>query len=445
MKVNIISLRRVVIFTKREYLASVKTKGFIIGLIIAPILMCGSLIAFLLLKDRVDTRDKTIAIVDHSGVVASAIIQAAEERNRMDVYDKKSGKKKQPLYNFQSFPPDATNIVAQRFQLSEQVRNRKFSGFLEIGSSVVHPGNDPELNRIAYYANNAAFDDVRRWVGGPINSQLRKLRLADAGIAEEKLKDLFYWINVDGMGLIHWDTQAKNATQAKRASEIEALLIPIFSMMLMFLMTMMTIPGMLQSVMEEKTQRIAEVLFNSLTPSEFMVGKLLGGVALAITSSLVYILGAVITLNYMNLDSLIPYRMIPWFFAYMPLAMVMFGSIATALGAACSDPKDAQSLTFPAILPAIFPMFIYFPIARQPLGDFATWMSLCPPFTPMLMVLRLATPETIPLWQPMAGLVGILIFTGISVWLGGRIFRVAILLQDTPPKFKNFVRWAISG
>jgi len=96
-------------------------------------------------------------------------------------------------------------------------------------------------------------------------------------------------------------------------------------------------------------------------------------------------------------------------------------------------------------LPALIPMLIYFPVVKEPLSGFATTMSLIPIFTPLLMVLRLATPESIPAWQPYAGLVGVLLTTLFFVWAGGRIFRVAILTQGTPPKLSNMVRWALKG
>jgi ABC-2 type transport system permease protein len=129
----------------------------------------------------------------------------------------------------------------------------------------------------------------------------------------------------------------------------------------------------------------------------------------------------------------------------MLLAILMFGAMSASLGATCNEAKDAQSLTFPMILPALIPMLIYFPIAKEPMSSFSTWVSLIPPFTPMLMTLRMATPDSIPMWQPFVGLVGVILFTVLFVWAGGRIFRVAILMQGTPPKFANIIKWAIRG
>jgi ABC-2 type transport system permease protein len=274
---------------------------------------------------------------------------------------------------------------------------------------------------------------------------LRNLRLADAGIEESRVRDLFDWFEVEGLGLVSREEKTGDISEGQTASPVQALAVPIAIMMIMFLMIMMSVPGMLHSVMEEKTQRIAEVLLGSITPFEFMMAKVLGGMAVALTSSAVYIAGGVAALYFMDLQHYVPFQALPWFFIYMLLAVMMFGAISAALGSTCSEPKDSQSLSFPAILPSIMPMFVYFPVAKEPLGSFATWMSLIPPFTPLLMILRLCTPERIPSWQPYAGLVGVLLCTLFFVWAGGRIFRVAILMQGTPPKLSNMLRWTMKG
>ncbi|MBN2411009.1 ABC transporter permease [candidate division KSB1 bacterium] len=438
-------MRKIFKITLREYKVSVRTKGFIIGLVLAPIVMGGSLIAFALLKDRVDTTDKKIVILDRSGQLADAIIQAADYHNQNEIYDKETGKKIRPSYFFEVVEPMENDLPGQRLGISNRIRNGDIHAFVEIGPEVVHPGENREAFRIGYYARNAAMDELRGWLTWPINDQLRKLRLADAGIDESEVKDLFVWINIDGLGLVSVDEITGDIQDARQASEIEAIIVPIIIMMLMFLMIMMSVPGMLHSVMEEKTQRIAEVLLGSIRPFEFMMGKLLGGIAVSLTSSAVYFIGGILVIRYMGYERFIPYHVLPWFFVYMLCAIIMMGAMAAALGSTCSEPKDSQNLTFPTILPAIFPMFIYFPVVKEPMGSFATVTSLIPTFTPLLMLLRQTTPAGIPIWQPIAGMLGVLVFTIFCVWAGGRIFRVAILLQGTPPKLSNIIRWAFKG
>jgi ABC-2 type transport system permease protein len=213
----------------------------------------------------------------------------------------------------------------------------------------------------------------------------------------------------------------------------------------MFMMVMMGAMPLLQTTMEEKTQRIAEVLLGSLTPFQFMGGKVLGGLGVALTGTLFYICGGLFFVSKMGLAESIPYDVIPWFLIFLIFEIIMVGSMLAALGSACNDPKDAQNLTFPAMIPIMFPMFIFMPILQEPTSAFATWMSFIPTFTPMLMLLRMAAPVNIPLWQPWVGLFGVTIFTIFSVWLGGRIFRMGILMQGGAPKISKIIRWAFRG
>ncbi len=126
-------MRRILRFAGREYLAAVRTKGFIIGLVIAPLMMSGSLIAFFLLKDKVDTADKTVAVVDRTGRMAAAIIDAAAARNTRDLYEEGTGKKVRPAYHFEIVTPITEDPAAQRLELSEKVRGGDLHAFLEIG------------------------------------------------------------------------------------------------------------------------------------------------------------------------------------------------------------------------------------------------------------------------------------------------------------------------
>jgi ABC-2 type transport system permease protein len=438
-------MRKILRLVKREYKAAVKTKGFIIGIILAPVFMGGGIIAFALLKDSVDTTDKRIAIIDRSAAIAESLVKDAESRNKTEIYDEKTGGKIKPAYLFEIVEPDEEEPEVQKLELSNRIRRGELHAFIEIAPDVVHPRGDPGTPRVAYHAKNAAMDNIRGWVNWPINKQLRQLRLADAGIDESSVSDLFTWINAAGLGLVSVNEETGSIKGAQRADKAEAVAVPVVMMFLIYLMIMMSVPGMLHSVMEEKTQRIAEVLLGSVKPFEFMMAKVIGGIAVSLTTSSIYIVGGILVVNYMDYGKYIPYHILPWFFVYMLLAIIMMGAMTTALGSTCSEAKDAQSLMFPSILPAILPMFVYFMVIREPMSGFATWISLIPTFTPTLMLLRQTTPAGIPLWQPVAGLLGMILFTFLSVWAGGRIFRVAILMQGTPPKLSNMIRWAIRG
>ncbi|MBT7616797.1 MAG: hypothetical protein HN590_05875, partial [Calditrichaeota bacterium] len=108
---------------KREFLTTVKTKGFIIMLIVFPILFSGGGISYALLKDRVDTEDKNIAIVDRSGEVADFLIETVQKRNNEVVFDKEKDKKVKPAYVISVEEPNTKDPQAQRLELSNRVRD----------------------------------------------------------------------------------------------------------------------------------------------------------------------------------------------------------------------------------------------------------------------------------------------------------------------------------
>jgi hypothetical protein len=406
--------------------------------------MGGGLLVFTLLKDKVDLSDKRIAVLDYSGLFGDYLINIAESWNKNDIFNEKR-EKISPAYYIELVNPDTANPNQQKLILSERVRKKEIHAFAQIGSDVVHPRQGEEQSRIYYYAENSALDNVRGWFNNVINNKIREIRVIELGVNGEKVKDLFYWVNAEGMGLVNIDTKTGRVIEARKSSEMQTILVPYILLLLMFMMLMMSAIPLLTTVMEEKSERIAEVLLGSVTPWQFMIGKILGSLGVSLTTSTIYIAGAVFTLNRMDMSEMIPFHIIPWFFIYMLLNIIMVGSIMAALGATCNDSKDAQALQFPAMLPIIIPLFLMMPIIINPLGKMATGFSLFPLWTPMLMLLRQSTSVTIPLWQPIVGLTGVLLFTLLCVWAGARIFRSTIILQGKKPKFGTLIRYIIRG
>ncbi len=438
-------MRRVLRIAKREYLATVRTKGFVIGLVVAPVLFGGSGLAMWLLEDQVDTRDKTIAGVDRSGLVAETVVAAAEQRNAAVVHDPKTGEKVRPAFIIEIVEPNDDSPDAQRLELSDRVRSRDLQAFVEVGACVLHPRGDTANCRIGYYSKSAALDDIRSWIERPINGELRGLRLAEAGADPSAHADMFDWVAAGPMGLVSIDPETGEIAAPRRTSKAEAILAPLIMPMLMFLLMMMGAVPLLNAVMEEKSQRIAEVVLGSAHPFEFMLGKVLGGLGVSLTAASVYVVAGVFAISQAGWADRIPFHVLPWFFAYTFIATVMLGSMYAAVGSLCNDPSEAQNVMFPLMLPMMIPMFVLIPVVKEPESAFAVGMSLFPLFTPMLMLIRQTVLESLPVWQPALGLLGMLLFTAFTVWVGGRIFRVAILMQGTPPKLGNLVRWAVRG
>jgi ABC-2 type transport system permease protein len=437
-------MRKMMKVAAREYKAIVKTKTFIAILVLVPIMMSGGLIASVIAERNMDTSDKKLAVIDRSGAFGETLLNASSARNENEIHNKESGKKERPAYILEFVEPDASDPVGQRLDLSNRVREGDLHAFVEIGSDIVHPTH-PKTGSINYYGQNAVMDNMRGWLEWPINNKLRELRLKDAGIKVSEVQDLFMWHGVNGMGLVSVDDDTGEMTDAKRSSELEAAVIPIVLCMFMYFMLILVSQTLLTSVIEEKTQRIAEVLLGSVKPFEFMMGKLIGSVGVALTAITVYIVGGFTLVIRLGHGSYIPYDLLPWFFTYLILATIMYGAIGAALGSLASDAKDAQSLAFPAMLPLILSLFLAISLIKDPSSTYAVWVSLIPVFTPLVMMFRLGAPGIVPVWQQIAGISGVFIFSFLFVWIGGRVFRIGLLAQGKMPKLKNVIRMAVRG
>ncbi|MEW6071493.1 MAG: ABC transporter permease [Planctomycetota bacterium] len=428
----------------RDYAEAVRSKAFLISIVLAPVFMCGGIIAMTLLEGQEDVSDKRVAIIDRTGLIASSLIERAESRNAEATHDLATGKKRHPAYVFEIVPPPEGGGDV-RVELSRRVEEKELAGFLEIGPRVVHPVGADEADGMRYYSEGAAFDELRPWIAGQVNERIHSLRLQDAGLDEAAVRSCFAGVPMAEAGLVTIDAETGEIVAKPAIDEAAAFGVPFIALMLLFMMVMTGAVPLIQSTLEEKMQRISEVLLGSVRPFELMMGKLIGSFGVSLTVAFVYLAGGLGFGWYAGGLEHVPLDLLPWFFVHMVAAIFMYGALCSAVGAACNDAKEAQSLTMPIMVPIVLPMMIVIPVIKEPLSSFATGMSLVPFFTPFLMLLRQSTPAGIPAWQPWVGLAGMLAATLFAVWAGGRIFRVGLLMQGKAPRLTDLARWAIRG
>jgi ABC-2 type transport system permease protein len=448
---------KVLTIARRDYIATVRTKAFLFGLVVAPVLFGGGSIAMSFFKSKPDLRDRHVAIIDRTGVVAGALVNAAKEKNERELFDKKTHQQLVPRYVFEVIAPDGDS-KDQLLALSGRVRRKEVAAVLEIGKDVLLPqkpvdeeqsfGSAPKTvpaTRVSYYTNAGGIDELRGWLNGPINDGVRLARLARLGVDIQNNTGLMASVPVEGLSLVERDEKTGEIREARKRSELEGFFVPFAIAMILAMIVMVGSAPMLQNVTQDKSQRVVETLLGAATPLELMAGKVLGAVGVSVTSSLLYVVAGVLAVNAMGIAGLLPLTIIPWFYAYLLADVVMLCAFAAALGACCSTPQDAQNLAIVLLMPCLIPMFMLVTVLRQPNGVMATVMSLVPPFTPILMLLRQANTEGVPAWQPWVGLAGVTLFAAATVWAASRIFRVAILMQGKPPKLAEMARWAWKG
>jgi ABC-2 type transport system permease protein len=430
---------------KREYRASVRTKSFIISVLLVPIMMGGGFLAMIIMEKNKDTDDKHFVVIDYSGLMEAPLKKALDTRNSEEIFHARTGDQIDAAYIVEFMEPDRQNLDGQRLALSDRVEKQELHAFIEIGPDILHPAGEGKEAYLKYYSQHSFNDQIRYWFQNVVNNNLREIRAAELNLDETQARDLLWWINVEGMGLVSVDKKTGEQVDAERTNELQTFLVPYVLLILMFMLVMMSAIPQLSSVMEEKSEKIAEVLLGTITPFQFMMGKVMGGIGVSLTVAAIYVGAGVFTLSYLGMQSLIPVDVLPWFFIFTVLFILMVGSGMAALGATCNDNKDAQSLTFPGILPAIIPMFVIAPIIADPTGPLATTMAFIPPFTPTIMVMRMASSVTIPMWQPVVGLIGVILYTLFTIWIGARIFRTAILIQGQKPTLATLYKYAFKG
>jgi ABC-2 type transport system permease protein len=434
------AMRKVLVIALREYLAAVRSKAFIVGIIMMPVLMSGAAVAQFFLGDQVDLTPKRFAIVDRTQArrFAALLQEKTLERNAaVDAH-------KKPEFVIVDEPlTDETDLDAMRFRLSERVRAGELTGFLEIGPDILLGGRDAAALR--YQSNRPSYQDFAKWANQQINQETLAQRAAQRHIKLDDLGSIVQPVPMVTKGLTTRDARTGELREGEDQNPIVAFLLPGGMLVLMFMLILLGAAPLLQGVIEEKMQRIAEVLLGSVQPFTLMMGKLIGMVGVSLTLSSIYLGGAYWAVQHYGYGEYLTWDIVAWFLLYQTLAVFMFGSIYAAVGAACTDMKEAQAMLTPVTLIAMLPMFIWISVVKEPTSVFSTIASLFPPATPTLMLARQAIPPGIPLWQPILGVALMVATTFLCIYAAGRVFRVGILLQGKGARFSDLVRWVIRG
>jgi ABC-2 type transport system permease protein len=438
----------------REYRAAVKTKAFVISLVLVPVLWAVSIGVQVLVKKAEDKSTKTFAVVDRTPgrQVAAAVAEAVKYRNQYATKDPETGQQDKPLFEITQVEPSADDrdaILRQRYDLSQRCLAGEFEGFLEIGPDVfamLPPGQPPdERHEIRYQSGKPGSGEFGRWADRAANEGIQQHRFAEHHVSVELVRRLQQPVPLKSKGLTQRNPVTGELRDATDESRVANFALPAVLIVLMYFMILVGASPAMQGVVEEKQQRVSEVLLGSVSPFTLMLGKLLGVVGVALTIGVLYATaGYALAAKYGVTGALSP-GLLAWFFLFLSLAVLMYASLFIAVGAAAGDIKETQGLLMPVMLMAALPMMLLGAVLQDPNGVVAVVGSFFPFTSPMLMTARVAVPPGIPWWQPVVG-TGLVVATSLAcVWAAGRIFRVGLLMQGKGVKLADLARWVIRG
>ncbi|MGE5361883.1 MAG: ABC transporter permease, partial [Bacteroidales bacterium] len=370
-------MHKVLIVASTEFANSVRTKAFMVSMVLVPVLMVGMMAFQRAMMERVDTSDHAVVIVDETGRLADAVARAADEHNRAVVGV--GGKAIGPRFLVQS--GGSTIDDQQRLRLSEQVRAGRLFAFVEIPADTI---DADRAGRIRYYSNHPSYDALPKWLETTVTAMVVQQRFQQSGVDRAVVEKLTRRVNVAQMGLME-RTPEGEVKPAVQVDQVRLVAVPMVLMFLLFVPVMTITPQLVNAVIEEKMSRISEVLLGSVTPFELMLGKLAGAGGVSVVLALSYVAGAYAVAIYYGYADIVRVPLLLMFALFLVLAMLLYGSMYLAVGAACSTLKDAQSMMTPVAMISVLPMIGWTAIMKSPDSAFAVGASLFPLATPYLM------------------------------------------------------------
>jgi ABC-2 type transport system permease protein len=223
------------------------------------------------------------------------------------------------------------------------------------------------------------------------------------------------------------------------------MVMPAAFMGLLLISVMLSGQYLLTTTVEEKANRVVEVLLSAVSPMELMAGKILGQMAVGLLVLTLYAgLGIMALLAFASFGLIDP-MLIVFLLVFYLLAYLSMGAIMAAVGSAVNEMREAQGLMTPIMLLVMIPWILWMPISRDPNSVFATVLSFIPPISNFVMMLRLASATPPPLWQAFLAIVVGAVGGYASLWIAAKVFRIGLLMYGKPPTFATLVRWARMG
>ena len=414
-------MRRLWVLVRREYLERVRTKAFVIGTVLGPLLMGGLTVIPGLMMSR-GGKPLHIAVVDVGGRLA-APVEAALARKELN------GRKR-----FIVEPAGPGPLEEREKRHKEDVLSGRLDGYL------VLPGDALAKSEASYYGKNVSNVVDLGLMDNAIEQTLIALRLNDAGVPPERVKEATRRLEMKRIRV-----SATGEREDRGASTILALIL----LMILYATVLMWGQLLLTSVIEEKTSRVVEVMASAVPPFHLLMGKLLGVGAAGLTQFLVWALslfavsiggaGMMAALGGGKLPEISPLLLVA-LVVYFLLGFLLYSALFAAVGASVNTSQEAQSLAFPVMMPLIVGVMMFPMVMQAPDSPPSVVLSLIPFFTPLLMFLRIAV-LTPPVWQIALSIV----LTGLTIaavlWVAARIYRVGILMYGKRPTFPEILRW----
>lgn len=442
-------MSKILLVAQREFVATVFTKAFIIGLLIFPAMVAvGVLVVPRLIAGQSFTVAGEVAIVDPTGKVfpqlraaqtdgteaaalTDRILRARASASGDDDVLEALGIA--PNLTFVERRPDA-GIDAEKAWLLANDEGARHLALVVIHADAVQPrAGENAFGTYDLYV--PPKQDLR--VAAALQQSLREaivqVRIRERGLDRALVNDL---VTVPPVRAVTVSEDAERRT-------VGALnfVIPFAFLFLLLMSVMGSGQGMLTTTVEEKSNRVVEVLLSAISPMQLMAGKLLGHMGVSLLAMSLYLGLGLVMLASFSLFGVLELSLIFYLIVFFLIGFLTLGSFMMAAGAAVNDMQEAQTLLMPVMLISMAPWFFAFPVIRDPTSTLAVIVSFVPPFNTFGMLLRIASTSPPPAWQVWISIaIGVLGVVG-ALWFAAKVFRIGLLMFGKAPNLATLVRW----
>lgn len=406
----------------REYFERVKRKSFIISTILTPLFMVGIMLLPALIAIFATPEEKQIAVIDESGVIAPTLQNS-----------------------------DEVKFVATAASFEDVSEDEKYDAILLIGPDIVD-----KPSSATFYTRSASSMQLENSIASQIKRTVESIRLRKYNI--DNLNEILAAVNAD----VQLQTFRIDEKETSETSSTLSYIVGIIMSFMLYMFILLYGQMVMTSIIEEKNNRVLEIVVSSVKPTYLMLGKILGIGLVAITQILIWaaivmsfaiwvmpmFASALATSGDTELLTIISrlgdISYIITLFVYLLFFLIggylFYSSIYAAIGSAVDNIQDASQLQTVAILPIILGMVLSPSVVQDPMSTFATWVSIIPFTSPMVMVSRI--PFGIPFWQIALSIVLLYATFLFMIWLAAKIYRVGIFMYGKKPTLAELIRWA---
>ncbi len=446
-------MNKTLIIIGREFTTRVRKKSFLILTLIVPILMAGfyAFLMWMLLKD--DTQERKIAVVNHSAIEAPF----------------------QQINNttFEYISEDITESTAPDY-----LKANNFYAIIEVPEDVIEK---PDISILSY---SQIPMELKNEIAAQLKQKIENIK-RNAVIAETNIPDLEQKLAaVNTPTLVRTLKVSVKTGEAKESSSEIASAIGLIAGMVIYFFIFMYASQVMKGVIEEKTNRIIEVLVSSVKPFQFLLGKIIGVAAVGLVQFLIWVVfGAILIIAMQSMflpnidlealrqagpittdmsamagsvqlnpaqlqiiqkvaqtiDPMFIVSFLSAFLFYFIGGYLLYASLFAAIGAAVDNETDSQQFLTPLSIILVVGLYIGFTAMKSPESPLVFWSSLIPFTSPIVMLVRI--PFGVPAWEVVTSMVLLVASFIFFTWLSGRIYRVGILMYGKKVTWKELYKW----